>query len=125
MSTNESVLSYLKSQGLIPQETDYGIIFKYQMCNFLIFKDEDDQSFLQIAMPGIYDVKEETMLDVLMACNIVNNGTKVVKAVVNDDSVWILYEIIIDSTPVYDDFIPRGLQTLLHGREIFYQALKE
>lgn len=125
MSTNESVLSYLKSQGLVPQETDYGIIFKYQMCNFLIFKDEDDQSFLQIAMPGIYDVTEDTMLDVLMACNDVSRSVKVSKAIINDDSVWLLYELVLDSTPVLDDIIPRGLQILMSARDMFYKNLKE
>lgn len=124
MSTNESVLNYLKSQGLMPEETNFGIAFKYQMCSFLIFKDEDDQSFIQMAMPGIYEVKEDTMLDVLMACNEVNKGVKVSKAIINDDSVWLLYELVLDSTPVLDDVIPRGLQILMSSRDMFYKNLK-
>ena len=108
----------------MPEETDFGITFKYQMCNFLIFKDDDDQSFIQIVMPGIYDVKEDTMFDVLLACNEVNKSIKVAKAIVNEDSVWILYELILDSSPVYEDVIPRRLDTLMSARGIFYQKLK-
>lgn len=125
MSTNDAIFDYLKGQGFLPEKTEYGIAFKFQMMNFIILKDDDDQSFLQLVMPGIYDVTEDTMVDVLIACNKVNNSLKVAKIVVNDDSVWVLYEIIIDSTPEYDDLIPRGLQTLMHGREAFYSALKE
>jgi hypothetical protein len=124
MSTNDYILKFLKGEGLMPEETDFGITFKYQMCNFLIFKDDDDQSFIQIVMPGIYDVKEDTMFDVLLACNEVNKSIKVAKAIVNEDSVWILYELVLDSSPVYEDVIPRGLDTLMSARGIFYQKLK-
>lgn len=125
MSTNDAIFDYLKGQGFLPEQTEFGIAFKFQMVNFIILKDDDDQSFLQLVMPGIYEVKEDTMLDVLLACNTINNGLKVSKAVVNDDNVWLLYEIVIDSTPVYDDLIPRGIQTLMHARDAFYNALKE
>lgn len=124
MSTNESVLNYLKSEGLMPQENNFGITFKYQMCNFIIFKDDDDQSFIQISMPGIYDVTEDTLMDVLMACNEVNTSIKVAKTIVSDNSVWIMYELVLDSSPVYEDVIPRGLDTLMSAREMFYQKLK-
>lgn len=73
----------------------------------------------------VYEVKEDTMLDVLLACNTINNGLKVSKAVVNDDCVWLYYEIVIDSTPVFDDLIPSGIQTLMHAKDAFYNALKE
>lgn len=124
MSTTESVLNYLKSEGLMPQENNFGITFKYQMCNFIIFKDDDDQSFIQISMPGIYDVTEDTLMDVLMACNEVNTSIKVAKTIVSDNSVWIMYELVLDSSPVYEDVIPRGLDTLMSAREMFYQKLK-
>ncbi len=124
MSTNNSVFTFLKSEGLMPEETEFGITFKYQMCNFIIIKDDDDQSFVHIAMPGIYDVTEDTLFDVLMACNEVNKSIKVAKVVANDDNVWIMYELVLDSSPVYDDVIPRGLQTLMSARNVFYQKLK-
>ncbi len=62
------------------------------MYNHFIFKDEDDSSSLQIAMLGIYDVKKDTMLDVLMACNKVSKSIKVLRAIINNDSVWLLYK---------------------------------
>lgn len=125
MSTIDDVFSYLQQQGLMPSMEEFGITFKYQMASFVVFKDDDDQAFLQIAMPGIFEADENNMMEVLIACNKNNNEKKVVKTVMNDNSVWVLYEIILDTTPQYDDVIPRGLNMILSSRESFYQALKE
>lgn len=68
------------------------------MCNFIIFKDDGNLSFIQISMPYIYNVAEDTLLDVLMACNEVNKSIKVTKIIVSSNNVWIMYEIILDQS---------------------------
>jgi hypothetical protein len=125
MSTTDEIFQYLQGQGLQPNKTDFGIAFKYQMCNFLIFHDENDDLFLSLALPGIYDVNDDNMLDALMAANEVNNHNKVIKVVINDGNTWVMYESLLDSTPVYDDIIPRALGMLMGGRQTFYDALKK
>jgi hypothetical protein len=127
MSVIDDIFSYLKNEGLVPERTSFGIGFKYQMLSYVIIEDENDQNFVQIALPKLLDVDENNMLDALMACNKVNDNKKVIKALVSEEgkSVWILYETVIDSTPVYDDILPRAVKYLSAGRDFFFEALKE
>ena len=57
MGTTKSNLgSYLTSEGLRPEETDFGFVFEYQKLTFFIFWDDDDNQYLKLALPGIYNV---------------------------------------------------------------------
>ena len=47
MGTTKSNLgSYLTSEGLRPEETDFGFVFEYQKLTFFIFWDDDDNLYL-------------------------------------------------------------------------------
>lgn len=120
----EDIMSYLQSQGLQPQAEDFGIYFKYQMLNFFIFWNERDHLFLRICLPNIYDVDEENRTDVLEATNEVTYEMKVAKCFIHDDSVWVATEQLLDSTPEYDDIIPRSLTILTQGRREFYDKIR-
>lgn len=57
--------------------------------------------------------------------NETNSTMKVVKAYTPiSDAVWIGFEVLIDSTPVLADFVPRGIKMLRAGQEHFYEALQ-
>ena len=120
----DELFEYLANDGLRPEKTDFGIYFRYNMCSFAIFWDEDDAQFLSITMPGIFDVDDNNRFDALAAANIVNCERKVVKASVNDDSVWLQCEQLLDETPVFSDIVPRSLNMLTQARDIFYQKLR-
>lgn len=120
------VFDYLKQQGLVPTEEEFGISFKYQMADFLILSDDDDQQFFRLAMPGIYSCTPENRLETLEAINVTNNDMKVIKAsIFGETNVWIFFEQLLDSTPVFNDIIPRGINILLAGQQKFFNALKE
>ena len=124
MMTN--VFDYLKQQGLVPTEEEFGISFKYQMADFLILSDDDDQQFFRLAMPGIYSCTPENRLETLEAINVTNNDMKVIKAsIFGETNVWLFFEQLLDSTPVFNDIIPRGINILLAGQQKFFNALKE
>lgn len=120
----QEIFDYLKSQGLQPEETPFGIYFKYQMLSFLIFHEEEDSQFFRLALPGIFDVDENNRADVLEATNAVNLGIKVAKAVVPEDDVWIATEHLLDEDPKYDDIIPRSLHILIQARDLFFNYLQ-
>ncbi|MBR3399467.1 MAG: hypothetical protein IKH08_06790, partial [Prevotella sp.] len=66
MAKMEEIINYLQNEGLMPKKDEDGdIVFKYQMKNFIIFDTTDDEQYLQIALPGIYDVTEENLVEVL------------------------------------------------------------
>lgn len=124
MMTN--VFEYLKQQGLVPAEEEFGISFKYQMADFLILSDDDDQQFFRLTMPGIFSCTPENRLETLEAINITNNDMKVIKATIfGETNVWLFFEQLLDSTPVFDDIIPRGINILLAGQQKFFNVLKE
>ena len=125
MSTiKEDIKNYLVSEGLQPKEEDFGFFFRYQMLSFLIHWDEDDELFLRISLPSIFSADENNRPDVLEAMNQVNLDRKVVKCVLANDSVWVAAEQLLDSSPNFEDIIPRTLGMLLQAREAFYENLK-
>ena len=125
MSTiKEQIKEYLAEEGFRPQEEDYGFYFRYQMLSFLIHWDEDDELFLKISLPGIFSTDENNRVDALEAVNEVNVGRKVVKALIYDNSVWLTAEQLLDTTPKFEDIVPRTLGMLMQARESFYDALR-
>lgn len=120
----EEVNEFLKSQGLMPKiDEDNDIVFKYQMKTFIVMDPEEDEQFLRIAMPGIFDIDENNRADVLEAANNINKMYKVAKCLVLDNNVWIVTEQLIDSTPNYEDIIPRLLNIIFGAHLDFYKEL--
>ena len=125
MGTTKSNLgSYLTSEGLRPEETDFGFVFEYQKLTFFIFWDDDDNQYLKIALPGIYNVDDNNREAALAAANEVNIEWKVIKTVVLSDEVWVVAEQLIDKDPNMADLVPRTIQILVSGRESFYEHLE-
>ena len=123
-TTKKDVGAYLSSEGLRPQETDFGYVFEYQNLTFLIFWDDDDDQYLKIALPGIFNVDDNNREDALAAANEVNIEWKVIKTVVLSDEVWVVAEQLIDKDPNMADLVPRTIQILVSGRESFYEHLE-
>ena len=124
-TTKSNIGSYLKSEGLRPEETDFGFVFEYNKLSFFIFWDDDDDQYLKLALPGIYNVDDNNRDDALYAANKVNIEWKVIKAVVLDDEVWVAAEQLIDKDPNLSDLIPRTIKILESGRRSFYEHLEE
>ena len=59
----QEIFDYLKSQGLQPEETPFGIYFKYQMLNFLVFHEDEDSQFFRIALPEVAKFPKLTAVD--------------------------------------------------------------
>lgn len=126
MANLDDIISYLQGEGLMPSKDEDGdIVFKYQMNNYIIFDTPDDEPYLQIALPRIYDVTDDNLVEVLAACNNINRTMKVAKTIITGDnrSVWAVYETILDSNPVYDDFLPRALNILVETQKNFYEVV--
>lgn len=119
----QEIKNYLISEGLQPKEEQFGFYFKYQMLSFLIHWDENDARFLQILLPSIFSVDENNREDVLETINKINIERKVVKCLLINDSVSIVAEQLLDTTPNYQDIIPRTLGMLRQARDGFYENL--
>ena len=124
MSLKNQIKEYLAEEGFRPQEEEYGLFFRYQMLSFIIFTDEEDERFLKICLPHIFDTDENNRIDALEAINVVNKDWKIIKGVLMDDSIWLTAEQLLDSSPELGDVIPRTLVVLMQARDAFYEELK-
>ena len=116
---------WLQNNGYRFQEEEFGLTFKYQGANFIIFNPGNDNLFFQLVMPGIYDVQPGEKVKVLEIANSITREVKCLKCVVQDGgSVWLMTEIFIDSTPELDDFMERLLGILHEGRFRFYSKMQ-
>lgn len=126
MNLKELMLDYLREEGFCPKETEYGLDFKCEGKTFVFFYDEEDEQYFRLMMPNIFEVTEENRDAVLRALNKTNSDLKVVKAYTPiPDAVWVGFEVLVDSTPVLADFVPRSLNMLRMAQQKFYEAIQE
>lgn len=126
MNLKELMLQYLKEEGFCPKEDEISIDFKCEGRNFAFFYDEEDDQYFRLMMPNIYEVTDENRDAVLNALNETNNAIKVVKAYTPiPKAVWIGFEVLVDSTPVLADIVPRGLNMLRAAQNKFYEVIEQ
>ena len=126
METNLKKLleEFLANEGYRYEETDFGLAFKDDGLHVLFLDVEGDERYFTLLLPGIYEMNEDNELEVLRAVNKVSGDFKVVKAYVTDNgNVNVAFQILADSTPVVEDFVPRALHMLKQAREDFYRYL--
>lgn len=121
----DNVFEELKRQGVVPTMEDFGIMFKYQMTNYLCLIDKEDEEYFNMYVPSIFDVSEENEYEVLKAINKVNISMKVVKLTINGDNVWVGFEAEMPKDADVSDVVPFAITGLFRARQQFYEALKE
>ena len=67
MAFIEKLQEYLKKEGYLPELTEFGLQFKSENLDFLSFKDDQDELFLNLFFPQIFEVTQENRQDVLVA----------------------------------------------------------
>lgn len=125
MNTKELVMNCLKEEGFCPKIDEHGsIIFKYQMSTFIFMNNDEDEEFFQLAYPGFFNVTEDNRELILEAINRANCRVKVAKLIVVNDEVWALFEVILDQSPEVGNIVTRALDTLMHAKDTFIEALQ-
>ena len=51
MAFCEKLEEYLKKEGFCPEKTDFGLQFKYETLDFIHFRDDQDENFLNLFFP--------------------------------------------------------------------------
>lgn len=126
MSLKELMKQYLQEEGFCPKEDEYSIDFKCEGRNYAFFYDDDDDQYFRLMMPNIYEVTDENRDAVLRALNATNTSIKVVKAYTPiPQAVWVGFEVLVDSTPVLADFMPRALNMLRTAQQTFYEEIQK
>lgn len=69
-----------------------GYSFTYEGLNLLLLYNENDEDFLNIALPGIIEADDGKVLQICALMEKINSTLKYVKAYLFGDSVWMFYE---------------------------------
>lgn len=89
----EKILAAFDNLGFNLEDNEsLGYHFYYEGINFLYLYNEDDEDFLNISVPGIYDLKENNKEDYNALKEKINSTLKYVKAYTLGDSLWLFYE---------------------------------
>ena len=89
----EKILEAFKDLGFkLEEEEGMGYRFKYEGLNLLYMYNENDEEFLNIALPGIVEVEEDKMLQICALLEKINSTLKYIKAYMLGNSVWLFYE---------------------------------
>lgn len=71
---------------------DWGYGFDYEGINYLYVPNTDDEDFLSITIPGIYDIDEKNALIAHELMDKLNSTLKYIKAYKLSNSIWLFYE---------------------------------
>ena len=89
----EKILEAFRELGFkLEEEEGRGYCFNYEGLNLLYMYNENDEEFLNIALPGIVDVEEDKMLQICALLEKINSTLKYIKAYMLGNSVWLFYE---------------------------------
>ena len=89
----EKILEAFRDLGFkLEEEEGMGYCFNYEGLNLLYMYNENDEEFLNIALPGIVEVEEDRMLQICALLEKINSTLKYIKAYMLGNSVWLFYE---------------------------------
>ena len=89
----EKILDAFKALGFEMEELEgFGFGFEYEGKHFLYMYNEDDEDFLNIALPAVLDMDDEDNVGFYQVMDKINGTLKYVKANKLNDSMWLFYE---------------------------------
>lgn len=89
----EKILAAFENLGFNLKDTEsFGYSFNYEGINCLYMYNEDDENFLNISVPGIYDLEENNKEKYEELKEKINSTLKYIKAYTLGDSLWLFYE---------------------------------
>lgn len=115
MNQKEIVIDQLKAMGFEPIALgDAGFVFKYEDMNYLYMPDEDDEQFLRIVIPHLFEVTEENRVAVLEAMHEAGVMLKYAKVcIMYENTAWAVYEHRLTAT----DNLPELLEHIVRVLE--------
>ena len=89
----EQILNTFAAMGFQMEEMEgFGYGFRYEGINYLYMPNDDDEDFLNIAVPAIVEINDENAHAAHMLMDKINSTLKYVKANKLGDSMWLFYE---------------------------------
>ena len=125
MNQKEIILDQLKAMGFEPIELgDVGFVFKYEDMNYLYMPDDDDEQFLRIVIPHLFEVTDENRVAVLDAMHETGLMLKYAKVcIMYENAVWAIYEHRLTSTDNLAELLEHIIRVLEAAAHVFYKKI--
>ena len=125
MKQQELILQELKSMGFDPVDLGKaGLAFKYENLSYLYMPDKDDENFLRISIPQLFDVTDENRIAVLNAMHETTLTLKYAKTcIMYEESVWAIYEHYLHNTENLSELLEHIIRTLEATAVIFFKTI--
>lgn len=89
----EKIMEALKNQGFrLEKEGEMGYCFEYEALGLLYLPNENDDTFLNLAVPNIWEADGEQVTEAYAVVNQINVSLKYVKAYMLGCRMWLVYE---------------------------------
>lgn len=125
MNQKEIILNQLKAMGFEPIELgDLGHVFKYDGTNYLYMPDDEDEQFLRIVIPHLFDVTDENRVAVLDAMHETGLMLKYAKVcIMYEDTVWAIYEHYLNPTDNLTELLEHIIRILEATAHVFSKKI--
>ncbi len=120
-------LDYLREEGYQPRvDEDGDVQFKREGFTYFISVDEEDPEFFGLMLPNIWEIEsDEERLYALFACNEATANTKVAKAQVVGDNVWISAEVFLEKPEDFRKIIHRAFSSMDSALEKYVSTMRQ
>lgn len=120
-------LDFLKEEGFTPKVDDDGdIVFKREGLTYILFVNEDDEEFVRIDLPNVWEIESLGERQMVMAAAAeVNRQVKVAKVVPMGDNVWVSAQLLVDPIENVSKILPRAMNVLSLAVREFSDAMRK
>lgn len=125
MNQKEIILDQLKAMGFEPFELgDVGFVFNYEDMNYLYMPDDDDEQFLRIVIPHLFEVTDENRVAVLDAMHETGLMLKYAKVcIMYENAAWAIYEHRLTYTDNLAELLEHIIRVLEAAAHVFYKKI--
>ena len=128
----EKVLETMKMLGFVLTPVLNYHLFRFEGKGYLLYLDDDDDQFLSIVIPNLMDAEsddeeehDDMFMEMLRVEAEVNAKIKYVKALIQDESLWLSYEREVVDEEDFEDLLPKMIFHLFKASEfVRNQVLK-
>lgn len=111
----EKILNAFKSLGFEMEDMeDLGYGFDYEGLHYL-WMNNDDEEFLNIAIPAVYDKSDSNELEFYQVIDKLNSMLKYVKVNEIGNSMWLFYEREMIGEEDFEKLLPKMIIHLEHA----------
>jgi len=120
----EQILNTFAAMGFQLEEMEgFGYGFRYEGINYLYMPNDDDEDFLNIAVPAIVEINDENIHAVHLLMDKLNSTLKYVKANKLGDSMWLFYERELYGGEDFEKLLSRMILHLEAAQNFYRNAM--